>query len=153
MEWLNTNIVYWHWIVFGLIVITLELFAPIFLMLWLGIAAIVVGIISLFLPISFSAELIFWAVLSALFLLSWHKFISPKMRDETLAGLSKEAITGQVGMVIFYNAEEARGRLKFSAPVVGNDEWEFIYDGPLENGDKVKVMDFSGNSLIVKPTN
>jgi membrane protein implicated in regulation of membrane protease activity len=153
IEWLNINILYWHWIVFGLLLIAFELFAPIFVMLWLGIAAVIVGIVDALLPLSFSVDLVFWAVLSAMFLLSWHKFISPKMTYQTLAGLSKEAIVGQTGMVIFFNTEEGRGRLKFPAPIVGNDEWEFIHDGPLENGDKVKVTDISGNSLFVRSAN
>ena len=51
----------------------------------------------------------------------------------------------------FFNEDESRGMLKFPAPIVGNDDWEFIYDGVLNNGDKVKIIDISGNSLIVKP--
>ena len=151
IEWLNSNILYWHWIVFGLTLVTLELFAPVFVMLWLGIAATIVGLIELLIPLGFSGQLIVWAVLSTVSLSLWHKYISPKMTNQTLAGLSREAIVGQVGMVIFYNQEQGRGKLKFSAPIVGNDEWEFIYNAPLNNGDKVQVQDISGNSLIIKP--
>jgi len=150
IEWLDTNIVYWHWIVFGLALITIELFAPVFVMLWLGLAAIIVGLLSLVISLSFSTELVVWAGLSTAFLLLWHRFISPKMSNQTLAGLSREAIISQIGMVISYSEQQGRGKLKFPAPVVGNDEWEFIYSGSLQNGDKVQVTDISGNSLIVK---
>lgn len=149
IEWLDSNVLYWHWIVFGLLLITVELFAPVFVMLWLGAAGILVGVLSLLFPIGFSAQLILWAVLSTSFLLAWHKFISPKITTQTLAGLSKEAMIGQIGMVISYSEQQGRGRLKFPAPVVGNDEWEFIYSGTLQNGDKVQVIDISGNSLMV----
>lgn len=149
IEWLDQHVLYWYWIIFGLVLITLELAAPVFVMLWLGIAALMVGIISTFLPLSFSVELLIWGALSVVFVLLWHKFVSPKITDQTLAGLSKEALVGQVGMVTFFN--DGRGKLKFPAPVVGSDEWEFIYDGALANGDKVKVVDILGNSLIVKP--
>ena len=150
IEWLDANVVYWHWIVFGLILITLELFTPVFVMLWLGIAGIIIGILSLFINTGVSFELILWAVLSTTFLLLWHKFISPKMITQTMAGLSREAMIGQVGMVIHYSEQQGRGKLKFPAPVVGNDEWEFIHDQPLQNGDKVQVTEISGNSLLVK---
>ena len=150
LEWFDNGVLYWHWIVFGLLLITLELFAPVFVMLWLGLAAVVVGLLDLIFPLGFNAQLVIWVILSAIFLFLWHKFISPKMPNQTLAGLSREAIIGQVGMVVFYSEAEGRGKLKFPAPIVGNDEWEFIYDGPLNNGDKVKVVDISGNSLIVK---
>ncbi len=150
IEWLDVNVIYWHWIVFGLALITIELFAPVFVMLWLGLAAIIVGLLSLFIALGISTELVLWAVLSTAFLLLWHKFISPKMANRTLAGLSREAIIGQIGMVTTYSEQQGRGKLKFPAPIVGNDEWEFIYSGTLQNGDKVQVADISGNSLIVK---
>ncbi len=150
VEYLSNNIFYWHWIVFGIALITIELFAPVFVMLWLGLAAIVVGILQLAIGISFSLQLILWVILSATFLLLWHKLISPKMANRTLAGLSREAITGQVGLVLSFNAVHGKGRLRFSAPIIGNDEWEFISEEALENGDKVEVTDISGNRLIVK---
>ncbi len=145
------TLLYWHWIVLGLLLITMELFAPLFIMLWMGVAAVVVGVILAVSGIDFSTQLVIWAVLSLLFLLLWHKFVSPRILDRTTAGLSREAIVGQVGMVTFFNQDESRGNLKFPAPIVGNDEWEFIYDGKLDHGDKVKVVDISGNSLIIKP--
>ena len=151
IDWLDSNMLYWHWIVFGLLLITVELFVTVFVMLWLGAAAIIVGVIHLLIPLDFSAELIIWSVLSALFLLLWHKLVSPRMANKTLAGLSREAIIGQVGMVIFFSQQESRGKLKFPAPVIGNDEWEFIYSDKLDNGDKVQVIDISGNSLLIKP--
>ncbi len=150
IEWLDNNVLYWHWIIFGILLITIELFAPVFVMLWLGAAGIIVGVLSLVIDLDFSTQLILWACLSTLFLFLWHKFISPKMTDRTLAGLSKEAIVGQIGMVVFFSRDQGRGKLKFPAPIVGNDEWEFIHNGPLANGDKVQVTDISGNSLIVK---
>lgn len=149
-EWFDTNFLYWHWIVIGLILVTVELFVPVFVLVWLGVSSIVIGILSFFIPMSFGFELVLFGFLSVLFLLLWHKFVSPKITNQTLAGLSKEAMIGQIGMVISYNDDQGRGKLKFPAPVVGNDEWEFIYSGELENGDKVKVTDISGNSLIVK---
>jgi len=150
VEYLSSSIFYWHWIVFGIALITIELFAPVFVMLWLGLAAIVVGILQLAMGISVNAQLILWVVLSAVFLLLWHKFISPKMANHTLAGLSREAIIGQVGLVLNFNKAHSKGRLRFSAPIIGNDEWEFISEEALENGDRVEVTDISGNRLIVK---
>lgn len=150
-EWLGTHIVYWHWIVLGLILITFELLAPVFVLLWLGTAAIAVGTIMMAIPLSTPSQLVLWVILSTGFIFLWHIFISPKIKDKTLAGLSKEAMVGQVGMVTFYSQAQGRGKLKFPAPVVGNDEWEFIYSDELDNGDKVQVIDISGNSLLVKP--
>jgi membrane protein implicated in regulation of membrane protease activity len=150
IEWLNTHILYWHWIFVGFLLIAIELFTPVFVALWLGVAAIIVGLVLLLLSIGLHAQLSLWIVLSAILLLLWHRFISPKMIDKTTAGLSREALIGQTGMVLSYNSSHGRGRLRFSAPIVGSDEWEFIYHGSIKHGDKVQVTDLSGNSLIVK---
>lgn len=150
LEWLNTNIVYWHWFVFGALLAGLEMFVPSFFMLWLGTSAIVVGILTLLLPISFTVQVLIWGVLSVVILVVWFKFVSPKMKDVTKSGMAKEAMFGKVGTVLDYNSSTSRGRLRFPAPMLGEDEWAFISSETLTPGDKVSVLDNSGNDLIVK---
>lgn len=150
IEFLNSNVLYWHWIVFGLLLIVLEVFIPVFVILWVGLAAIAVGLITSIVPMSLSVELLLWAILSAVFVFLWHKYVSPKMQNRTMAGLSLEAVIGQVGLVTEFSQTQGRGRLRFPAPIIGNDEWEFIFEGPLEQGEKVEVSDIVGNRLVVK---
>lgn len=95
IEWLNGNVLYWHWIVFGLLLITLELFNPIFVTLWLGLAAIFVGVLELAYPLSVSGALIAWAVLSTAFLLLWHTFISPKIAKKPLRAYPEKRLSGR----------------------------------------------------------
>ena len=151
VEWLNANIAYWHWIVIGLLLSCLEIFVPSFVMLWFGIAAILVGLIILVIPMSFTFQLLIWIAISVGLLVFWHKKISPRMKNETLAGLSREAIIGKDGIVLDYSSEQGRGKMRFSAPVLGNDEWEILSEETIQAGDRVKVTDLSGNTLIVKP--
>jgi len=40
--------------------------------------------------------------------------------------------------------------LRFPAPLLGSDEWLIISQDDLTAGDRVSVIDLSGNSLIVK---
>ncbi len=68
-----------------------------------------------------------------------------------MAGLSREAILGEVGQVLTLPNEARRGSLRFPAPVLGSDEWTFITrDEQLAVGDRVRVTDVSGNSLVVE---
>ena len=97
IEWLDANILYWHWIVIGLFLIILELFAPVFVVLWLGLAAIIVGLLLTVFDINVSIQLVTWAVLSTAFLLLWHKYVSPKITDQTLAGLSRKPLSVKLG--------------------------------------------------------
>ena len=151
-EWLNANILYWHWIVFGVVLAGAELFVPSFFMLWLGTSAVVVGLLSLVLPISFAMQLLIWGILSVVCLVAWFKFVSPKMKDVTKSGMAKEALFGQLGTVLEFNSSTSRGRLRFPAPLLGEDEWAFICTETVAVGDKVSVADTSGNDLIVKVT-
>ncbi len=148
MEWFDSSIAYWHWLVLGLILIALEIFTAGFVLLWLGVSALMVGALSFAVELSFTTELLIWTVLSLADLFVWFKFIQPRFRDKTLSGMSREAVLGQTGMVIQANTGE-RGRLRFSMPVLGSDEWSFICQDTVEVGDRVSVIDVSGNTLVV----
>lgn len=151
IEWLNANIAYWHWIVLGLVLAGMEIFMPTFFILWFGAAAVSVGLVLWVVPMTLTAQLLLWIVNSAVFVVLWHKLVSPRMKDRSLAGMSREAIIGQTGIVVQHNSESGRGRLKFPAPILGDDEWDFICEGKLAGGDRVTVTEVSGNSLIVRP--
>ena len=142
---------YWHWIVFGIGLMLSEIFIGSFFIVWFGAAAIVVGLLLLPLPnMSGTAQLILWAISSASFALAWFKLIKPLNIDKTKAGLSKEALLGEVGQVLQVPSGDKRGKVRFPAPVLGSDEWLIISHEAVSIGDRVSVVDLSGNALIVK---
>ena len=150
MDWIDANIAYWHWIVFGFALAAVEIFVPSFYMLWLGVSAIAVGLLTWFLPIPFVGQMLIWGLLSLACLIGWFKFVSPKMKDVTKSGMAKEALFGQIGTVLEYNQGATRGKLRFTTPLLGQDEWRFISEEEVNAGDRVVVTDISGNDLIVK---
>ena len=96
-----------------------------------------------------AAQIIIWAFASLMFALGWFKFVKPLSRDNTTAGLSKETLLGQIGQVLDPPNGEKFGMLRFPAPLLGSDEWLIISQDELNAGDRVSVIDLSGNSLIV----
>lgn len=145
------DVAYWHWIVLGLALMVSEIFLATFFILWFGAAAVIVGIVVLLLPdMSLTAQVLLWTVLSTLLALGWFKYLKPLSIDRTKAGLSREAILGQVGQVLSVPQDGVRGKLRFPAPILGAAEWLFISQDQLAIGDRVSVIDVSGNSLIVK---
>lgn len=150
MEWLNANIVFWHWIVFGLLLILLELFTVSFVLLWFGVSAVLVGLLLWLLPISVAMQLFIWAALSLLNVYAWFKWVSPHIKTKSFSGMAREKMIGQIGTVIENNViQPDRGTLRFPAPILGNDEWQFICTDAVEVGGRVIVKEFSGNALIV----
>ena len=142
---------YWQWIVFGIALLLSEIFIGSFFIVWFGAAAVVVGLLVLPLPnMSGTAQLVIWAISSASFALAWFKLIKPLNIDKTKAGLSKEALLGEVGQVLQVPSGDKRGKVRFPAPVLGSDEWLIISHEAVSIGDRVSVVDLSGNALIVK---
>lgn len=150
IDGLNATIAYWHWIIFGLLLSLSEIFAMSFVLLWFGLSAIVVGILLALFKFSVTVQVLLWMSLSAFNVYAWFKWVSPSFKNKTFSGMSREKMLGQVGLVIEFNSQHAgRGILRFPAPILGADEWQFICEEALEVGGRVVVKEFSGNSLIV----
>jgi len=72
--WLD-QIVFWHWWIFAGLLLILELTAPAFFFLWLGIAAAAVGLILMVFPsIDLETQLILFAIASVVAILAWRKY-------------------------------------------------------------------------------
>ncbi|WKE65395.1 NfeD family protein [Gallaecimonas kandeliae] len=148
---MDFEIQYWHWLVFGMLLIIAELFVPSFTIFWFGLGALVVALLlGLSLPLSLAWQLLIWAVASTVFTLLWFRLIKPYMQDKTRAGVAGEAIKGEVGQVIKVPTDDQRGMVRFTTPLLGDDEWHFICQEPVALGDRVAVLDMSGNTLIVE---
>ena len=144
------ELLYWHWIVLGVVLMLSEIFLGSFFIFWFGAAALSVGFAMLVIPgMSEAAQIIIWAFSSTIFAVGWFKFIKPLSIDNTKAGLSKEALLGEIGQVLDPPNGDKFGKLRFPAPVLGSDEWLIISQDDLAVGDRVSVIDLSGNSLIV----
>ena len=95
-------------------------------------------------------QLLIWAMASTLFTVFWFRFFKPRMLDRTKAGISREAIVGESGLVIKAPENGKRGTLRFALPILGSEEWSFICTQEVNVGDRVWVLEVSGNDLIVE---
>jgi membrane protein implicated in regulation of membrane protease activity len=145
------ELVYWHWIVLGLALMLAEIFIGSFFIFWFGAAAVVVGLSLIIAPsIGEATQLIAWTLLSLGFAVAWFRFLKPLSKDVTKAGLSREALMGEIGQVLSAPNGDKRGMVRFPAPLLGSDEWLIMSQDTLAIGDRVAVRDVSGNSLIVE---
>lgn len=147
---MELELAYWHWLVLGMLLVGFEIFIPSFTVLWFGLGAFVVAAFLALNPaLTLGWQLFIWAVFSVVFAAAWFKFLRPKMIDRTKAGITQEAIAGETGMVIKSPTETSRGHVRFTTPILGDDEWEFICDEPVVTGDRVMIKEASGNTLVV----
>ena len=134
-----------------MLLILAELVVPSFTIFWFGLGALLMALLVWLLPdLSLSLQMVVWAIGSGLFALAWFRLLRPMMTDRTKAGIAREAVLGETGQVIQEPQAERRGRVRFTTPVLGDDEWEFICDVPVDLGDRVVITEISGNTLIVR---
>ncbi len=144
------EMLYWHWIVLGLVLAVLEIFLASFTVLWFGVGAILVGLVLWVFPaLSLAPQMMLWIIASSALAVFWFKYFKPRMLDKTGAGMAREAVIGESGQVIKAPRAGGRGMARFSIPILGSDEWEIISEEPVEIGDRIVIRDFSGNTLVV----
>lgn len=148
---MTLEILYWHWIVFGLALLAIEILLPTFTLFWFGCGALVIGGVLMIAPdFSVEAQLILCGVLSSVFTVAWFSFLKPKFKDRTKAGLTRESVVGQIGLVVEPPSNGSKGVVRFTVPVMGDEEWQFVTDDSVESGNKVSVVDVLGNTFKVE---
>jgi hypothetical protein len=77
--------VWWHWLVIGLLLLGLELLFPSFPMVWFGLGGLLTGVVVILLPgFSSLVQAAFWIVVSVSFTLLWRKYLKPKKEQKLL---------------------------------------------------------------------
>ncbi len=146
------NLLWWHWMVLGIVLVLLELAVPAFFLVWFGVGALVVGFVLLAVPgLSFAWQLLAWITFSILFIWLWFKVFKPGFH-KTRAGMSKGALIGEVGLVIRDIRPLEKGQVRFQKPVLGDEVWESLADDEIKAGERVRVLDVEGNILKVGRT-
>ena len=64
----------WNWLIFGFILMAFELMAPGVFLFWLGLAALLVGMLSFAINPSWQAQLLMFAVFAAAAVPAWRYF-------------------------------------------------------------------------------
>ena len=145
------QIEWWYWLIVGFCLIGLELIIPSFTIIWFGMGALVVGAIAGFWPdLPVAGQVALWSFASICFTAMWFKYLKPK-GDRTHAGMSKEGIVGESGIIIRGTEDSyGRGIVKFRISVLGADEWGCYSSETLHVGDRVRVVDIEGQILKVE---
>lgn len=141
----------WHWLILGILLMIIELFITSMVSLAVGVAAVVVALLAWLLPIGSFTSVLLWLILSIIFTVLGFKYVKPKLRNRTTAGLGAGAIVGQTGMIIHSPQLSNLGKVRFSVPIFGADEWMCRSQDslPLAVGERVVVLDVIGNELLV----
>lgn len=139
----------WHWLVFGLVLMTTEMFVPTFFLLWFGVGAVSTALMTFVVPLSFAWAVVLWLILSVAFIVLWFKYIQPKFKSHTKSGLGASVIIGETGMIIKSPSDTQLGVVRFATPKAGASEWACRSQVSVAVGDRVQIVDIIGNELLV----
>ncbi|MEH2506050.1 MULTISPECIES: NfeD family protein [unclassified Bradyrhizobium] len=135
----------WNWLIFGFVLMALELLAPGVFMFWLGLAALLVGLVSFAISPSWQTQLLMFAVFAVAAVPAWRHFA----RSEGSRSLSNPFLNNRTKALI--------GReFTLEKPIVGGtgtvriDDTVWRVAGPdAPAGSRVRVVQADGASLTV----
>ncbi len=138
------------WAILGLALLGAEMLSATLYLMWFGISALVMAIITwLFPSFMVPAQIILYAVLSLASIFIWKHFKIAEMPDLKI-GQSTGEYTGQVGIIIATVTPTENGRIQFAQAIMGSREWAAVADHTIEIGAKAEIVEILGNSLRVQ---
>ena len=146
LEFLTTELLWWHWIAFGIFLITLEIFTGTFMMLGLGLTAMLVGIVDNLFHISIEMQLSLWMILSLLSLFIWFRYF--KDTNIETSGQSNYSLETE-GTIEKETLPNNRGTVRFDSPVLGNTVWTATSKEKIEPNSRVKIVEIKGQLIEV----
>jgi membrane protein implicated in regulation of membrane protease activity len=135
----------WNWLILGAIFLALELVAPGAFMLWLGLAAFAVGLISFAVAWSWQAQLITFALLSLALIPVWRRF-APKVEQPTESPLLNRRAQGHMGRVFTLEKPivDGLGNVRIDDTV-----WR-VTGADCAAGTRVRIVRVDGPDLFVE---
>jgi membrane protein implicated in regulation of membrane protease activity len=137
----------WNWLIFGFILMALELLAPGVFMFWLGLAALLVGLLSFAVNLSWQTQLLMFAVFAAAAVPLWRRVArsnSAVSKSNPFLNKRTDALIGRV-----FTLEKP---IIDGSGTVRIDDTVWRVAGPdTPAGSRVKIVQADGASLTVAP--
>ena len=133
----------WDWFIAGGVLLVFEVLAPGVFMLWLGLAAMLVGCISLFVDWTWQAQFIAFAIFSVAAIPLWRRLARQTTTDQPFLNRRAEAFVGRI-----FTLEKP---IVDGSGTMGIDDtvWR-ITGADVAAGSRVKVTRVDGTALHVE---
>jgi inner membrane protein len=135
----------WNWFIAGGILLAIEVMAPGSFMLWLGLSAILVGVISLVIEWPWQAQFVAFAIFAVASIPIWHRVgrRMGKPGDQPFLNRRQEAFVGRI-FTLERPIVDGSGIIR-----IGDTVWRVTGpDSPA--GNRVKVTRAEGAMLVVE---
>jgi membrane protein implicated in regulation of membrane protease activity len=135
----------WNWLIFGVIMMALELLAPGVFLLWLGLAALLVGLLSFAFNPSWQLQILMFAIFAAAAVPLWRRVARSNSTVSASNPFLNKRADALVGRVFTLEKPIIDG-----AGTVRIDDTIWRVAGPdVPAGSRVKIVRADGASLTV----
>ena len=135
----------WDWFILAALLFLLEVLAPGMFMLWLGLAAVIMGIVASTVALSWQVQFIGFAVLALVLVPAWRHFATKVEKPAESPFLNRRA-EGYVGRVFTLDKPIVDG-----SGAVRIDDTIWRVSGPdCPAGSRVRVAGTDGANLLVE---
>jgi hypothetical protein len=136
---------HWHWWVFGMVLLGIEVFAPGFFFLWLGIAAGVIGFILLLDPaLSWQVQIILYGLLSLASIMVWRFLLRNSLTPPTDQPTLNRRTAQYIGRTLTLDLPIVNGRGRTRV----DDTWWPVEGEDLPSGSLVRVTSVVGSMVL-----
>ena len=139
------SVAYWHWWVLAVLLFILEVFSPAAFFLWIGLAAVIVGIVVFTIDPSWQIQVLLLAILSVSSVMIGRMWFrrNPIETDQPNLNRRGHELIGRV-FTIEQGIVNGTGRIR-----VGDSTWK-VRGPDAEVGRQVKVVDIDSAVLLVE---
>ncbi|MDQ7072793.1 MAG: NfeD family protein [Gammaproteobacteria bacterium] len=143
------EITFWYWWIAAAVLITLEVLAPTFYLLWMGIAAFIVGLLVWIMPsLPWEIQIITFAILAVASIVIWRNYYkkNPIGTDEPLLNRRGEQYVGRI-VTLKKPIIDGVGKIK-----IDDSTWK-VEGEDCDAGTKVKVVSIDNVIFQVEKVN
>ena len=132
--------IYWNWWLLGVVLMALEAIAPGFFFLWMGVAALLVGLALTVLPMDWTYQVLLFAVLSVGSIAAWQIRLR-RHPTQTADPLLNRRGHQYVGRVFTLDTPVINGHGKIR---VDDSTWKVVVDQDCPAGTRLRIVGVDG---------
>jgi membrane protein implicated in regulation of membrane protease activity len=146
MDWLGDIDAHWVWLTLGLVLAGLEMLVPGVYLIWLAVAAIVTGVLTLAFDVSLPLQVIDFVFLALIAAFSAKRFLrdKPIVSSDPLMNRRGARMVGETAIVTTA-IEHGSGRVHH-----GDSDWN-VRGPDVAAGQRVRIVGCEGSTLVVEP--
>jgi len=140
------DIDYWHWFVFGVVLLILEMLLPLSFFLWSGVSALTVGLLLVVFPkFGWELQFVLFGTISIVSIVAWRLYHRnhPTVSDRPVLNRRAEQY---IGRTLSLDGAIENG---FGVVIVDDTRWR-VRGPDTAAGGKVKVVAVDASHLIVE---